>query len=120
MVPRPTQYEFARPGFLLWVCTAREATSLPYSFVGVLFEFAQPGSSFLACTPRAAGSRPYDGWAIASAWYAETLPGTPGSPGERTSPVRHCPRALPAKSQFTGGTNDRTGPAVLFQMCEIA
>ena len=28
-------------------------------------------------TLRAAGSRPYDGWAIASAWYAETLPGTP-------------------------------------------
>ena len=27
-------------------------------------------------TLRAAGSRPYDGWAIASAWYAETLPGT--------------------------------------------
>ena len=26
-------------------------------------------------TLRAAGSRPYDGWAIASAWYAETLPG---------------------------------------------
>ena len=26
----------------------------------------------------------------------------PRSPGERTSPVRHCPRALPAKLQFTG------------------
>ena len=25
--------------------------------------------------------------------------------------------SVPAKSQFTGGTNDRTGPAVLFQMC---
>ena len=25
----------------------------------------------------------------------------PGSPGECTTPVRHCPRALPAKLQFT-------------------
>ena len=61
MIPRPTQYEFAQSDSLLWVCTAREATSLPYSFVAVLCEFAQPGSSFLACTARADGSRPYGG-----------------------------------------------------------
>ena len=60
MVPRPTQYEFAQADSLLQVCTAREAASLPYSFIVVLREFAQPGSSFLACTPRAAGSRPYE------------------------------------------------------------
>ena len=61
MVPRPTQYEFAQADSLLQVCTAREAASLPYSFIVVLWEFAQPGSSFLACTARAAGSRPYGG-----------------------------------------------------------
>ena len=45
MVPRPTQYEFAQADSLLQVRTAREAASLPYSFIVVLWEFAQPVSS---------------------------------------------------------------------------
>ena len=64
MAPCWGSYEFAQSGCLLWDCTAREAASLPYSFVGVLWGFARPGSSFLACTARAAGSRPYAGWTM--------------------------------------------------------
>ena len=97
MIPRPTQYEFAQADSLLSVCTAREAASLPYSFVVALCEFAQPGSSFLACNARAAGSRPYGGRAIVSAWHAVALPG--GGPGvpdytpTRCAIVRgHCPQ----------------------------
>ena len=57
-------------------------------------------------TLRAAGSRPYGGWAIASAWYAETLPGTAQESRMTHMSVRHCPRALPAKLQFTDFFND--------------
>ena len=88
MAPCWGSYEFARSGFLLLDCTAREATSLPYSFVAVLWEFAQPVSSFWACTARAAGSRPYAGWAIVVAWDAETLPGT-----AQESQITHRPGA---------------------------
>ena len=51
-VPRPAQYEFAQADSILQVCTAREATSLPYSFVGVPREFSQPGATLSAGTAR--------------------------------------------------------------------
>ena len=45
--------------FIIAGCTAREATSLPYSVVGVLWEFAQPGFGRGVCAAREANSLSY-------------------------------------------------------------